>query len=399
MRATPIRSVLRATGARRRATPIRPALRATGTRVRALAGRRGTGTAGGAGLGVLFKRRRIRTGVLAAVVALSPTTATVLAPAAANRPAAPIGTAVWRADPRALPDPVTADPAAVRRFYATEPPAARRALALRYPGVVGASDGAPVALRYAANRVAMRAAGPRFADRPGRYLLFDPRGDGRAAEVFGDLARADRIAVLVPGAGVGAANFWSGVGGRGYRALARQADQLYRSARRPGFAVIAWLGYTTPKGVSLSEAREDLARTGAAALVRFVAGLAAVRPHATVALLAHSYGSVVVGLAARRLPPQVTDLVVVGSPGMGVDDVSRLGTAARVWAGRCPGDWIRWVPGERVFGLGHGRAPTDPAFGARAFGTGGVADHDHYFAPGTASLANLAAIATRGALR
>jgi hypothetical protein len=378
-----------------RATPIRAAQRAiTG------AGRRGAGTvASRAGRGVLFGRRRIRTGMLAAAVALAPTTATVLAPAAAIRPAAPIGTAAWRADPRALPDPVTADPAAVRRFYATGSPASQRALALRYPGVVGTSDGAPVALRYAANRVAMRAAGPRFADRPGRYLLFDPRGDGRVAEVFGDLAHADRIAVLVPGAGVDAANFWSGVGGRGYRALARQADQLYRSARRPGFAVIAWLGYTTPKGVSLSEAREDLARTGADALVRFVAGLRAVRPHATFALLAHSYGSVVVGLAARRLPSQVTDLVVVGSPGMGVDDVSRLGTTARVWAGRCPGDWIRWVPGEQVFGLGHGRAPTDPAFGARVFGTGGVDDHDHYYAPGTESLANLTAIATRGSLR
>ncbi|WP_203964399.1 alpha/beta hydrolase [Actinocatenispora thailandica] len=382
--------------------PTRPALRAAATRLRALMVRRGPrAVTGVARLGVLFERQRIRTGVLAAVVALSPTAATVLAPAAPNRPAAPIGTAAWRADPRALPDPVTAEPAAVHRFYATESPAARRALARRYPGVVGSSDGAPVALRYAANRVAMRAAGPRFADRTGRYLLFDPRGDGRVAEVFGDLAHADRIAVLVPGAGDDAANFWSGAGGRGYRALARQAGQLYRQgvAQRSGFAVIAWLGYRTPKGVSLSEAREDLARTGADALVRFVAGLRAVRPHATVAVLAHSYGSVVIGLAARRLPAQVTDLAVVGSPGMGVDDVSRLGTTARVWAGRCPGDWIRWVPKEQVFGLGHGRAPTDPAFGARVFGTGGVDDHDHYFAPGTESLANLAAIATRGSLR
>ncbi|GAB3891348.1 hypothetical protein GCM10027612_37060 [Microbispora bryophytorum subsp. camponoti] len=35
------------------------------------------------------------------------------------------------------------------------------------------------------------------------FLSFDGRDGGRAAEVFGDLATADRIAVVVPGSGTG----------------------------------------------------------------------------------------------------------------------------------------------------------------------------------------------------
>ena len=82
-----------------------------------------------------------------------------------------------------------------------------------------------------------------------------------------------------------------------------------------------------------------------------------------------------------------------GSAGLGVDKVAELGTTARVWSGLSTGDWIRRVPAVRVFGLGHGRRPTDPGFGARVFPVLDVADHDHYLAPGTGSLAALARIA------
>ncbi|AXB42598.1 alpha/beta hydrolase [Amycolatopsis albispora] len=252
-------------------------------------------------------------------------------------------------------------------------------------------------LRYAVNRRAMRSAGGPYRDRDGQFLLFDPRGNGRVVQVFGDLGTADRIAVLVPGAANRADNFWTGVGGASYRAPATQAADLHRAALadRPGarFAVIAWLGYDTPAGVGPSAARPEPARAGAAALVRFTAGLAAVRPQATIALLGHSYGSAVLGAAAARLPRQVTDLVAFGSPGMGVGNVAQLGTTARVWAGQSGGDWIRWVPGVKLFGLGHGTKPADPAFGARVFPTADVTDHDHYLSPGTDSLAALTAIA------
>ncbi|WP_433795653.1 alpha/beta hydrolase [Actinoplanes sp. CA-252034] len=256
--------------------------------------------------------------------------------------------------------------------------------------MVGNLDGAPVALRYEANRRAMLAAG---IDRPdGDFLLFDPRGRGRVAQVFGDPTTARRIAVLVPGMRNRLQNFWRGVGGQAYRSPAVWAADLHRAGGSDDFAVIAWLGYDTPQGVD-EAARANLADTGADALVTFVDGLVAVRPQATIALLGHSYGSTVIGHAAPRLDARVTDIAVFGSPGLGVDDVTALRTGARVWAGQSEQDWISWLPGGRMLGLGHGIAPSDPEFGARPFPTADVHDHDHYLSPGTDSLAALTRIA------
>jgi hypothetical protein len=326
-----------------------------------------------------------------------PSIGVLLAPAAAAPPMPPVGTEAWLDDHRHLPDPLHADPAEVARVLALAGEKTQRHLAAQYPGVVGALDGTQPRLRYAANRLVMHAAGPPYRDWEGQFLLFDPRGDGRVAQVFGDLSTATRVAVLVPGAANRARDFRTGVGGQAYRAPAMQAAQLYRSAPAGRFAVIAWLGYDTPSGVDVSSAREDLARTGAAALQRFVRGLVAVRPRATIALLGHSYGSTVIGLAASDLPPQVTDIAVFGSPGMGVDHVTQLRTTARVWAGLAGKDWVRWIPEVRLLGLGHGAKPTDAGFGARVFSTSKSAGHDEYLSPGSDSLASLVRIAGPGA--
>jgi hypothetical protein len=69
---------------------------------------------------------------------------------------------------------------------------------------------------YPVTAAAMRAAGPPYADwvADGRwFLIFDARGDGRVVEVLGDLAGADRIAVLVPGVGSTLADFDRGLVG------------------------------------------------------------------------------------------------------------------------------------------------------------------------------------------
>jgi Alpha/beta hydrolase len=257
-------------------------------------------------------------------------------------------------------------------------------------------DPAALARMYDANRSAMLAAGAPYADwaATGRqFLTFDPRGNGRIVEVFGDLGKADRIAVLVPGVSSRADNYNTGLGDVRDRAPAVQARALYDAARAaaPGrqTAVIAWLGYDAPQGVGRSAAREELARAGAASLNNFTDDLVSLRPDAGVTVIGHSYGSVVVGLAAADLPVQVKDLVVVGSPGMGVSRAADLRTSARVWAGQATRDWIDWVPAVQVWGAGHGAMPTTPGFGGRVFGTNGVVDHDHYLAPGTQSLGNI----------
>lgn len=261
------------------------------------------------------------------------------------------------------------------------------------------NDSAALTRMYDVTRGAMRAAGPPFSRRAGQgrqFLAFDTRGNGRVVEVFGDLGAADRIAVLVPGVSTTADNFDTGLDDVRDRAPAVQARSLYDATRAaaPGehVAVIAWLGYDAPQGVGRSAAREELARAGASALDRFTEDLAVLRPTARVTLIGHSYGSVVAGLAAATLPPQVTDLVAVGSPGMGVSRAADLHTSANVWAGQAAQDWIDWVPAFRVWGAGHGTLPAAPGFGARVFGTHGVIDHDHYLAPGTQSLGNIVSI-------
>ncbi|MFA1543988.1 alpha/beta hydrolase [Actinomadura monticuli] len=237
--------------------------------------------------------------------------------------------------------------------------------------------------------------------RPGRrFLYFDPRGGGRAIEVIGDITRARRVAILVPGADTTLSAFdgrggkpWSTPGG-GARAVYAQARSLSPS---PGLAVVAWLGYAAPKTFSGEVLTDDRASEGAGKLRHFMAGLHRVNPGASVGLLCHSYGSVVCGRAALDGPDtaawrQVTDIALYGSPGTTAWSASMLSGTARVWAGRGATDWMEDVPHVRVFGLGLGADPVSPAFGARVFdaGSGG---HSDYLAPGSPSLRNLTDIA------
>ncbi|MEH1169367.1 alpha/beta hydrolase [Micromonospora sp. CPCC 205539] len=256
---------------------------------------------------------------------------------------------------------------------------------------------------YPATAAAMRAAGPPYADWVAggrRFLAFDPRGDGRVVEVLGDLADADRIAVLVPGVGSTLADFDRGLGGVARRALAVQAGQLHEALRAADptarVAVLAWLGYDPPDGV-LGAAGGASARRGAVALDGLLRELAERRPTATITLVGHSYGALVVALAAADAPPQVADVVSLGGIGAGVQSADELRGGRRFWAAEAPTDWIRRVPSVRLPGLGYGRRPGDPAFGARPLPVAGVAGHDGYLAPGSATLIAVAAVVLDGA--
>jgi hypothetical protein len=88
------------------------------------------------------------------------------------------GVAAWRADRIAgtsLPDPRTATPQRVARFFAGLDSAEQATLAARYPQIVGNLDGVPPALRFVAN--ARRS--PWSTQR--QLIEYDPRGDGRVA--------------------------------------------------------------------------------------------------------------------------------------------------------------------------------------------------------------------------
>ncbi|MGH3488654.1 MAG: alpha/beta hydrolase, partial [Actinopolymorphaceae bacterium] len=254
----------------------------------------------------------------------------------------------------------SSSPAAVADFFDSLPLAAGGALASRFPAIVGNLDGAPPALRYAANQEEVARLGvDRRLDVRGRQILaLDPRGRGLAVEVVGDLQTADRVAVIVPGAGSDLHHLDTPGGvAASARALRTEAER-----QEPGtnLAVVAWAGYPTPHQPDPSAMRGDLARVGAKRLDRFLAGLASYTP-APIALFCHSYGSVVCGMTA--LPLQVRDIVVYGSPGVRRPTATGLSRTARVWAALAEDDPIRWLPSMQVGDFGHGPSPVDPAFG------------------------------------
>ena len=231
-----------------------------------------------------------------------------------------------------------------------------------------------------------------------KLLVFDPQRDGLIVEVFGDLAAAAHLAVLVPGVGNALADYEAN--------FRSNAARLYARLRGSDAAVVAWLGYDTPD--HLAAAAVSAATDAARPLARFLDGIRGPGPVHT-SLIGHSYGSAVVGRAlADGL--EVDEAVFIGSPGVGVDRVSDLDLPAgtRVWAGRAPADPIRFARAieciemtpvcypstDRPF---FGTYPVEPSFGAIRFPVGNPPleeAHSSYFADGLVSLRNLAFIIT-----
>ncbi|MFJ2903293.1 alpha/beta hydrolase [Streptomyces sp. NPDC087212] len=322
-----------------------------------------------------------------------------------------------RAHGHRLPDPASSA-ARLTRFFASLTARERAELARRYPLAVGNMNGAPVALRYKANRIALTeqrdversrmhdsrltSAGQQLAGRrmhryeallsPGRHILaFDPEGSGRVAEVFGNLTKARRVSVVVPGVDTDLLTFQKT--NRPYTAPVGMAKSLYKAEKAANpttrTAVIAWADYTAPAGLGIDSATAMRAQEGA---VRLNALVRALPGRAPISLFCHSYGSVVCGVAAHTLPGRVADIAVAASPGMRVENASHLHTSARVWAMRDADDWIQDVPYLEVGGLGHGADPVSGAFGARVLSARGAEGHSGYFQPGTESLRNFAEI-------
>lgn len=244
-----------------------------------------------------------------------------------------------------------------------------------------------------------------------QILLFDPSGDGRVAEVFGDLQRATNIGVVVPGITNDRGNF--SVGDGGFRT---NAENLHRRSQQLAIgdvATVAWLGYDTPDGADALITRA--AAAGHVDLIDFVAGLDVLGGRRHIAVIGHSYGSLVTGLAARS-GLQANEVVFVGSPGTGLDhaDQANLKPGGVVWAGLAHGDPIGagvdfsefLTPEQRVRrsleqlldalngeqalkDLHHGVNPAHEDFGAIEFHTDGASGHSEYFEPETVSLDNL----------
>ncbi len=315
----------------------------------------------------------------------------------------------------------------------------------RHPEIVGALDGAPYELRYQANKVLiqdhldevlphfndqLRQANTwieRFSSRahlepqqqqildgqsrlskrlgdkievrqswtdPDRdFLLFDPSGDGRIAEVKGNLDLADHVAIIVPGI-TNDLNNYQGVKNNGgleqFAAnLQSKAAELSHQLGRPEqeVASISWLGYDTPDRLIPDATSKSAARVAAVALPRFVAGLELTLPHDPhLTVIGHSYGSLVTGMSGGQ-GLDAESIVFVGSPGVGAPTAAELGFAAstEIYAAKAKADIIGLTPGWVL-----GPDPSNAGFGAMSFDTGAAKGHGQYFTD--QSLHNLASI-------
>jgi len=217
-----------------------------------------------------------------------------------------------------------------------------------------------------------------------QFLVFAASGDGLAVEVIGDLEGADNVTTVVPGINTTLDNF---------DGLSDDAARLQAEAelRAPGesTAVIAWLGYDTPE--TLNSPWNNTAESAGPELHQFIDGLG-LEDSVDTTVIAHSYGSVVTGVALQD-GLGVDNIAVIGSPGMQVDHVSdfNLPDGTDFYAGRAPIDYVSWTEN-------FGQDPSDSRFGAVRFETGSgdsgqIRFHGNYFGTGSESLRNLAYIA------
>ncbi|MGC5308235.1 alpha/beta hydrolase [Micromonospora zamorensis] len=345
-----------------------------------------------------------------------------------------------------------AAPTLVHAWWAGLTPAQRRWLVGHEPALVGRLDGVPVAARDQANRlrlgvwreellaerrrlltqvppgalasVRLRGVAERLAGldalggrlvgggEPRAYLLgLDAAGEGRVVLALGDPDHADQVLTYVPGMGSGLDDA-PGELGRAARVL----DRCAALAPAERSAAVLWLDYDAPDFVT-DAASAGLARDAGPALHRFHEGLRATHegPPARQTVLGHSYGSLVVGMAAREHGLAADALVFVGSPGVGASHAAELGVPAQeVWASSAPDDVIRGAlpvdelgrralsgsaplaaalawPDRTGHELWFGHDPSDPGFGGRVFGSG-RGGHTGYWDPGNPALDGMARV-------
>ncbi|MGI5377906.1 alpha/beta hydrolase [Streptomyces sp. CA-251387] len=279
---------------------------------------------------------------------------------------------------------------------------------------------------------------------PPMYLLgISDQGLGRAAVAFGNPDTSKNVSAYVPGLGTALDTaFAQNDVKRAYDTAVGARD------KDPSSASIVWLGYDAPQlsapldPVTLVSDTDVMsahkAEKGAPAYNSFMGGIAATNDHKDPHLVAigHSYGSRLVGAATQEPGgvPGADDIILLGSPGVGVDKAEDLGVGKdHVYVGAAENDPVSHLPskqeamaGSVFFGGGpaavylagdiadqgdddiwFGKDPASEAFGARRFevldgpmpvvdGQGPTPAHSNYFNPAQdkdpVSAANIAAI-------
>ncbi|PVD02437.1 alpha/beta hydrolase [Streptomyces sp. CS147] len=347
--------------------------------------------------------------------------------------------------------PQNATPAQRKAWWDGLSPEERERYIELVPERIGNLDGIPVLARDAANRRNLPAlidklegvdtdkardqlAGLREIERqlnengkPPMYLIgVGDEGNGRAIVSFGNPDVSQHVSAYVPGLNTSLDEEFA------KNDLGRARDTaIGAQGYDDSTASIVWLGYDAPQlpdkdGVAgyFAVMGTGRAEKGGAAYRDFMGGISVTNqnkdPHLTA--IGHSYGSRTVGAAAARPGgiPGVDDIILVGSPGVGVDHAVDLGVGSEhVFVGAAANDPVTKLPSKTqvvVGGLGlalggpggayvagdladpgdddlwFGKDPASKAFGARRFpvadgpplvsGSGISLDsHSNYFSP------------------
>ncbi|MFE3907638.1 alpha/beta hydrolase [Streptomyces sp. NPDC059153] len=277
--------------------------------------------------------------------------------------------------------PRDASPAERKAWWAGLTDEQREEYLAVYPDQIGNLDGIPAVVRDAANRDNLQLlmgklegrddaksetqlAGLREIDRqlregrqPPMFLLgIGDQGNGRAIVSFGNPDTARNVSAYVPGLNTSLDEDFAKNDLKRAWDTAKGASKYDHSS-----AAIVWLGYDapqTPDGLaSLSVMGDERAEKGGNAFNGFMAGITATNgtgdPHLTA--IGHSYGSRTVGAATQHDGgiPGVDDIILVGSPGVGVDHAEDLGVGKEhVFVGAAENDVVTKLPSKQQSAVG-----------------------------------------------
>ncbi|MGW5232729.1 alpha/beta hydrolase [Streptomyces nodosus] len=245
---------------------------------------------------------------------------------------------------------------------------------------------------------------------PQAYLLgFDTKGDGHAIIANGNPDTADHTAVFVPGTGSKLED-----AGGDIRRMTDTWRQTQQMAPGKATSTITWIGYDAPQNLVTDSPRPSYAYGAAPKLNSFLDGLRAAEGSDAVCLpshhttvIAHSYGTTVVGAAAKEHHIAADDIVVAGSPGMLVGDASDLGVGKdHVWSEAAGDDPVPYIGRPFLAGdkwgvhyfhgipykAGHiSTIPSDEAFGGHRMDVD-TSGHSDYWDEGSTSAQNQARV-------
>ncbi|MFE9852316.1 alpha/beta hydrolase [Streptomyces sp. NPDC005576] len=274
--------------------------------------------------------------------------------------------------------PYQASAAERKEWWAGLSPELRDEYLATYPDIIGNLDGIPALVRDAANRdslqlligklagldsgeAAEKLEALRLIDQqlqaplkpgdPPMYLLgIGDEGNGRAIVAYGNPDASKNVAAYVPGLNTSVDVEFVNNDLKRVRDTAIAVRNIDKSS-----SAIAWLGYDAPQAPnmfdSLDVAGTKRADRGGLAFNGFMEGMSVTSenddPHITA--IGHSYGSLTVGSATQQGEgiPGVDDIVLVGSPGVGVNRAENLGVGAEhVFVGAAKNDVVTKSPSK-----------------------------------------------------